>query len=332
MSRQRAAQFGTGHGHADGKLISLRSNPDVEFVGLYEPDLERRRLLEGTLGAYAGVRWLESASEVMEDRSITLVASEARNDQSLAQTAALVRAGKHVWYDKPAGDDWPLWQEVAAQVRNRGTLLQMGYMFRYHEGFRRIQDWVSAGVLGDVFSVRAHMSTSLDLAARAVIARHRGGIFYDLAGHMLDQVVTILGRPDKVTSFFGRHGAPVEGFDDNTLGVLEFPKALAIIDISAMEAPPMARRFEVYGSRGSAILEPFEPSGPIRLCLSQAAAGFDAGVNVVPVPQQSRQDLYDCELRDIVEVLSGRKPAERSLDHDTLVQETLLRFTQGIPS
>ena len=30
---------------------------------------------------------------------------------------------------------------------------------------------------------------------------HRGGIFFDLGGHMLDQVVWILGRPVKVTSF-----------------------------------------------------------------------------------------------------------------------------------
>lgn len=332
MSRLRAAQFGTGHGHADGKLTSLRSNPHVEFVGLYEPDRDRRRMLEASVPAYAGVRWLEGPDEVLGDRSITLVASEARNDESLAQTAALVAAGKHVWFDKPAGDDWAGWQDVAAEVRRHGTLLQMGYMFRYHEGFHRIQEWVAGGVLGDVFSVRAHMSTSLDLPARAVIARHRGGIFYDLAGHMIDQVVAILGRPARVTGFFGQHGAPVPGFSDNTLGVLEYPRALAFIDISAMETPPMARRFEVYGSKGSAILEPFEPSGPIRLCLAQAAAGFDPGVHSVPVAQQSRQDLYDLELEAILRVLAGRQPPDRTLDHDTLVQETLLRLTQGIAS
>lgn len=330
MSRLRAAQFGTGHGHADGKLTSLRSNPHVEFAGLYEPDRDRRRMLEASVPAYAGVRWLESPDEVLGDRSITLVASEARNDESLAQTAALVAAGKHVWFDKPAGDDWAGWQDVAEQVRRHGTLLQMGYMFRYHEGFHRIQEWVAGGVLGDVFSVRAHMSTSLDLPARAVIARHRGGIFYDLAGHMIDQIIAILGRPARVTGFFGQHGAPVQGFSDNTLGVLEYPKALAFIDISAMETPPMARRFEVYGSKGSAILEPFEPSGSIRLCLAHAAAGFDPGVHSVPVAQQSRQDLYDLELEAILEVLAGRKPPDRTLDHDTLVQETLLRLTQGI--
>ena len=38
------------------------------------------------------------------------------------------------------------------------------------------------------------MSTNITEAGREVIAAgHHGGIFYDLAGHMLDQVVWILG-------------------------------------------------------------------------------------------------------------------------------------------
>ncbi|MEZ4663740.1 MAG: hypothetical protein R2911_39910 [Caldilineaceae bacterium] len=34
----------------------------------------------------------------------------------------------------------------------------------------------------------------------------------------------------------------------------EYENALAFIDIAAMEARPMKRRFEVYGTHGSAIL------------------------------------------------------------------------------
>ena len=48
---------------------------------------------------------------------------------------------------------------------------------------------------------------------------------------------------------------------DNTVGVFEFEKALVVIDIAAMEVRPPARRFEVYGTQGSAtITEPFEPA------------------------------------------------------------------------
>ena len=210
--------------------------------------------------------------------------------------------------------------------------IQLGYMFRYHEGFSLIGDWVRSGLLGEVFAIRAHMSTSIDIDARHIIARHRGGIFYDLAGHMIDQIVWMLGRPAKATAFFRQDGAEVAGFSDNTFGILEYPRALVTIDIAAMETPPMARRFEVYGSRGSAILEPFEPAGPIRLCLSEAVGDFHAGVQHISVREQTRQKLYDLELEAFVAALRSVRCPDRSLDHDLLVQETLLRLTGGISS
>jgi predicted dehydrogenase len=203
-------------------------------------------------------------------------------------------------------------------------------MFRYHNGFSQIAEWVKSGVLGEIFSIRAHMSTSISLDARRVIAVHPGGIFYDLAGHMLDQIVWALGRPMQMTAFLRQDGAEVPGFADNTLGVLAYERALAFIDIAAMEPPPMARRFEVYGSRGSAMLEPFEPAGRIRLCLVEPAGERPAGAQWVPVPAQSRQELYELELQAFVATLRGQQRADRPLDHELLVQETLLRLTGRI--
>ena len=234
--------------------------------------------------------------------------------------------------DKPAGDDWAGWQEVVAEARARDLLLQMGYMFRYHEGFSQIAAWVRSGMLGEAFSIRAHMSTSISVDARRTIAVHRGGIFYDPAGHMLDQIVWALGRPSEVKSFLRHDGAEVPGFADNTLGVLEYPRALAFVDIAAIEPPPTARRFEVYGSRGSAILEPFEPAGRIRLCLVEATGAWQAGAQWVPVREQSRQQLYELELQAFVSALRGQQPPDRPHDHDLLVQETLLRLTGRIPA
>jgi predicted dehydrogenase len=217
-----------------------------------------------------------------------------------------------------------------AEARARALRIQVGYMFRYHEGFRQITEWIRSGLLGDVFAIRAHMSTSIPLTARRVIARHPGGIFYDLAGHMLDQIVWVLGRPTEVTAFLRRDGADVPGFDDNTLGVLAYPRALGLVDIAAMEPPPMARRFEVYGSRGSAIMEPFEPAGPIRLCLVEDAGERPAGEQWISVRPQTRQELYELELEAFVAVLRGLRSSDRSLDHELLVQETLLRATGRI--
>ena len=244
--------------------------------------------------------WFDSTAEFLGDPSVLAVASEGSNAESLDDTEAIVDAGKHVFYDKPAGDDYARFERIIGKARSSGLFVQMGYMFRCHDGFSRIANWARSGLLGDVYSIRANMSTHLDKSAQQAIAPHRGGIFYDLSGHMIDQVVWILGRPAKVTSFLRQDVSDVPGFRDNTLCVLEYDSAMAFIDIAAVEPPPMARRFEVYGTAGTATMEPFEPPGPIRLCLSEERREYPAGVSTVEVEDRPRYvDNLASFIRDI---------------------------------
>jgi predicted dehydrogenase len=160
---------------------------------------------------------------------------------------------------------------------------------------------------------------------------HQGGIFYDLAGHMLDQVVWHLGRPTRTTLFARNDHTPsVPAFADNTLGVFEFDKALAYVDIAAMEPRPPARRFEVYGTRGTAITEPFDPGDTIRLTLAEPGGEYTAGEQVIKLPTVTRQQMYERELAAFLGVLHGNRPPDRSPEHELLVQETLLRATGRI--
>ena len=48
---------------------------------------------------------------------------------------------------------------------------------------------------------------------------------------------------------------------------------------------------------------------------------------MVPFTGISRQGLYELELASLVRVLKGEHGPDRSLDHELLVQETLLRGT-----
>ena len=186
MAKIRIAQYGTKHGHAGSKLQAMKVNPAVEMVGVFEPDTQRRAMLQGAESKYAQVHWFGDKREMLEDDTIAAIASEGRNTESLEQTEEIVAAGKHVWYDKPAGDNWEQWQRVVGMAEQKGLRIQMGYMFRYHPAFNQIATWVKSGLLGEVFSIRAHMSTNVPEDNRAVISAHEGGIFYDLGAHMLD--------------------------------------------------------------------------------------------------------------------------------------------------
>ena len=332
MARIRMAQYGTKHGHAAGKLRAMEANTDVGIAGVFEPDAQQRAMLQESDGSFASAHWFADKREMLEDESIVAIASEGPNAESLDQTEEIVGAGKHVWYDKPAGENWEQWQRVVALAESKDLLIQMGYMLRYHSAFKQIDTWVKAGFLGDVFSVRAHMSTDVDADSRSRVSTHKGGIFFDLGGHMLDQVVWLLGRPVKVTAFLRNDTGLVPQFKDNTLGVFEFDNAIAFIDIAAMEPRPMARRFEVHGTQGSAIIvEPFEPGKQIRLVLREARDGYQQGEQLVATNGESRGQVYELELEAFLATIAGKQPPDRPMSHELLVQETLLRATGALP-
>ena len=73
-----------------------------------------------------------------------------------------------------------------------------------------------------------------------------------------------------------------------------------------------SRRLEVYGTTGSAILEPFEPPA-LRLCLDRDRDGYRKGWQTVPVPHERR---YYPGLDSLLAAIHGDAPPERSLDHE----------------
>jgi predicted dehydrogenase len=150
---------------------------------------------------------------------------------------------------------------------------------------------------------------------------------------MLDQIVWHLGRPNRVQVFARNDTTPsLPNFADNTLGVFEFDDALAFVDISAMEPRPNARRFEVYGTKGSAITEPFDPGDVVRLVLEEPNGEFAAGEHIIKLPTVTRQQMYERELVAFVATLAGTQQPDRTFEHEVLVQETLLRATGGLPT
>src|SRR5262245_28320776 len=110
----RMAQIGSNHGHAAGKWQAIRTNPEVDAVALVDP---------------------ADADSVLADPSIVAVAIETRNHQSLAAAERAIEGGKHLWYDKPAGDDLDAFLRIVDEAERRGLQVQMGYMFRYSPGF-----------------------------------------------------------------------------------------------------------------------------------------------------------------------------------------------------
>ena len=318
------AQYGIGHDHAAGKARVMRDSATVELVGVYEP----AEWLRGSLGAhppYDGVHWFASAREMLDDPSITAVAVEGRVSENLAFARACLEHGKHVWLDKPAGDDLDQFRALLRLAAARNLHVQLGYMFRYNAGYQFMLDWAASGRLGAIRSVRTRISSGVanDASWRRWDSRgeRAGGLMFILAGHVIDIVVALLGRPHRVSAISRQHTDAFPWYRDNNVAVFEYSDALAVVEsVSGEVEPGSARRMEVYGTRGSVILEPMEPPR-LRLCLDADRDGYQAGWQEVPVEARPR---YVESLRAFLATIHGEQPADRTFAHELAVQETLL--------
>lgn len=316
----RCGMLGVGHAHATGKLHVLRHSPDYELVGVCEPDAAARLEAQGT-EAFAGVRWL-SQQELLGDPSVEMIAVESDVPHLLELGHAAVRAGKHIHLDKPAGTSLPDFRALLDEADRRDLIVQMGYMFRYNAGFDFVRRTIREGWLGRVHYVHGSIPTDPPRAIRRKLAFHPGGMMFELACHLIDMVVLLFGRPDRVTPFLRHDGEPDDGLADNTLVVLEYERTLVVLESSCLETNPFPRRkFEVCGGKGTVVIQPLEPAA-VCLCLREPAADFQAGWQTVSVPDVPR---YVRDLEELAECIRGEREFPYTKEHDFVVQETILR-------
>ena len=301
--RIKTAQYGITHAHASGKVDAMKRNPDVEFCGIFEPNEEIRNSLSNS-PEYKDIHWFKTKDDMLKDDNIKLIAVEGEVKNNLKYAREVIEHNKHVWLDKPAGTDIDEFHKILLMAKEKGLFVQLGYMFRYNAGFQFLFDMVKNGYIGKIFSVRGRMSTNIPDERRPLLGEYPGGILFELLCHLVDIVVWLLGRPVKVNSYLRNDKGVTPEFFDNTVGVFEYENAIAVLESSAMEVSPFpVRRFEVYGSNGSVIIEPLEPPS-VKLCLSEGQGKYIKGWQSVEFEKHPR---YDGELVALVSDIKKEK-------------------------
>jgi predicted dehydrogenase len=159
---------------------------------------------------------------------------------------------------------------------------------------------------------------------RKSLAEYSGGGFFELACHILDSVIFIMGEPQKVHGITRRtREGEGDAFADNQLAVLEFAEGTACLRCNHND--PFGgprRRFQIAGTQGGMQIQPME-SGKFMLNLDRARGKFRRGNQAV---QLKGGRSYVAEFADLAKVIRGEKNLDWSFDHDLAVHETLLQI------
>jgi predicted dehydrogenase len=327
LRRVKIGQIGTAHAHAKGKIAALRKlHQQFEVVGIVEPDPGLRKAAEND-SAYSGLNWMTD-EQLFNAKGLQAVAVETENRHLVPTAIRCLEAGMHVHLDKPPGESLSALKELLDEAARRSLTVQMGYMFRNNPAFRFCFKAVRRGWLGDIFEVHGVISKTISPAARRKLARYPGGTMFNLGCHLIDALVTVLGKPDRVTAYVRRTRPQQDSLADNQLAVFEYPKATATIRSAVIEVEGFKRRqFVVCGDQGTIDIRPLEPPR-LLLALSSARGTHKKGYQEIKLPPVSGR--YDDQLIELARIVRGEKESEYPPSHDLAVHEAVLR-AGGVP-
>lgn len=321
--RIRIGQIGTKHPHAEGKMAAIRTlSDDYEVVGVVEPDPRQRKKVESR-DAYRGLAWL-SEEALLNASGLEAVAIETEVAQLVPTAKRALEAGMHIHLDKPGGASLPAFQELLQISMRQKRTVQMGYMLRYNPAFELMFRAVREGWLGEIMEIDAMMGKLANGGLREELGRFPGGGMFELAGHLIDSVVYLMGAPDRVTPYTRR--TQNDGVADNQMAVFEYPKATAVVRCNHRDPFGFPRRrFQVSGDKGSLEIQPIE-SGEVTLSLSESRGAFQKGTQRISL--QRGGGRYDGEFADLARVIRGEKAFAWSPEHDLHTHEAILRAAE----
>lgn len=171
------------------------------------------------------------------------------------------KAGKHILCEKPLEINTERVDRMIDTCRSHGVLLGCIFQNRYSSDFIRLQKTVSAGLLGKLVAINAiipwYRSDSYygDSNWRGTLDGDGGGALINQGIHTVDLFQSIGGPVKEVFGKVQTTTHAIEG-EDLAMAIVTFASGLAgHILASTSMWPGYPERLEVYGEKGSIILE-----------------------------------------------------------------------------
>jgi predicted dehydrogenase len=324
----KLGMLGMWHTHADGLVKQVAAHPEeFSLVGFYDPEpavvAERTKQWQPRV---PGFRVFEKPEELLK-QSFDGVVVEGRVHDNLKWAKMALESGRPVLLEKPAGDKLDEHRRLIDLARRKHLHVQMIYLFRYMSAVRELLERGKQGEYGRIYEFRARLPKDLPSYKRFVeeLKLYKGGMFFEMAGHVIDMMVTLLGAPKHVAPFLAHHHTePPATFVDNGVAIFGFEHAWGIIEVPSLEVAPFTRRIEVYGTGGAGVI-PHLGSGHLANKNVQPIDLYRAGEQDWRRIELPAATLQIADLREFAAVSAGKKAPDYSMEHDLNVQEALLK-------
>jgi predicted dehydrogenase len=301
----KIAFAGFRHAHINALYKLAEENPNVQIVAAYEADADARAAAETALG----VRFThENYEDMLSERDVDVVAIGDYYSKRGSLAIAALKAGKHVYADKPLCTSLDELDEIERMSKEKG--LKVGCMLdiRQSKIVQPVRNFIQDGKLGEIHALFFSGQHPLMYGTRPdwyfEEGKH-GGTINDIAIHGIDLVEYLTGLSMKnVTSArcWNAFATEVPHFKDCAQFMVELSNGAGLMGDVSYSAPnssgyslPFYWRFTFWGTKG--VMEFTVGDKEIMVALDGKP-----NAEFIPVPDA---DTGDC-LRVFIDELEGK--------------------------
>jgi predicted dehydrogenase len=257
----RIAIVGCGY-VADYYLATLPNHPQLELAGVFDREARRAE----RFASHHGLRRYRSLDEVLGDPAVELVANLTNPRSHFEVSSACLRAGKHVYSEKPLATALPEAEALVEMSESRGLLLGSAPCTVLGEAAQTTWRALRDRRIGTPRLAYAEMDdgpimledyrtwTSASGAPWPARDEFEVGCTLEHAGYCLTWLTAFFGPARSVTSFASvlvpEKGVPLEvAAPDLTVAAIEFASGMVARLTCGIFASP-DRRLRVFGDEG----------------------------------------------------------------------------------
>lgn len=190
------AVVGCGRISSKTHIPALTSLDDVYVKYVCDIIPEKAQRMKDTYPEKVGSA-IEDYHIALQDPEVDAVYVLTPNYTHYVVTMDALRAGKHVFCEKPITVNYALSKEMADEANKQGKLLTIGVCNRYHKSVELLEQLNREGKFGNIYHVYCSFRGCRDIpglgGAFTTKAESGGGVLIDWGIHFFDLVLYILG-------------------------------------------------------------------------------------------------------------------------------------------
>lgn len=202
---------------------------------------------------YPGIISYNSIEEILADNSIELIIINTPNYTHYEYAKLALNAGKHILVEKPFTATTTQAKELFDLARSVGKKALVYQNRRYDSGFNAVKKVIESGKLGKLVEVHFRYDRYRNEIGVKLFKEEpfeASGLSYDLGPHLLDQAISLFGKPENCYKVLSKNRENTK-VDDYFSIQLSYPNQLNVFLTASMLVADIKDAFVINGTMGS---------------------------------------------------------------------------------